>query len=468
VGRNLSYERTAPVLKAVLLALSQPPRKETMLFVENQKVKLVNGRTATVVPFKRDQFEIGRGGQGVVYKVNIDGTNEEKALKWYFNGKPQGPLYKSLEANISSGSPSDKFVWPEVLTEDINGTFGYVMRIYPPEYKEFGRFLLAREKFHSVKATVDAAINTAAALVTLHDKGYSYQDLNDDNLAINPANGDVLFCDNDNVVGQGMTSGIKGKQRYMAPEVVRGDKMPDKRTDRFSLAVVLHLILLRNHPLEGAKTNVPVLTASVDRIIFGTEPLYMFDEQDDRNRPVPGLHNNAIRLCPYYPAYIPGVFKRTFSQDNMLRDGRYVSARDWLHSLMRLKSSIAACPYCKDEIFLADTQPIVCPSCRKDVQSAGHIKFARRANIEVTVPIFDGICLYGYHLSGGLAGFNTTTGCIITKDERFGLENQSTQNWTITAAGGANAVKNPGEVVPLNPGMKIDFGNDNIAEIISN
>lgn len=38
----------------------------------------------------------------------------------------------------------------------------------------------------------------------LHRHGYSYQDLNDGNFFINPESGDVLICDNDNVMPQGV------------------------------------------------------------------------------------------------------------------------------------------------------------------------------------------------------------------------------------------------------------------------
>ena len=58
----------------------------------------------------------------------------------------------------------------------------------------------------------------------------------------------MLICDNDNVAPYGDNLGIAGKCRYMAPEVVLGKKRPDLHTDRFSLAVVLYLLLFLNHP----------------------------------------------------------------------------------------------------------------------------------------------------------------------------------------------------------------------------
>jgi DNA-binding helix-hairpin-helix protein with protein kinase domain len=40
---------------------------------------------------------------------------------------------------------------------------------------------------------VNAALNITAGFRALHNKGYSYQDLNDGNFFINPQNGNVLI-----------------------------------------------------------------------------------------------------------------------------------------------------------------------------------------------------------------------------------------------------------------------------------
>ena len=62
--------------------------------------------------------------------------------------------------------------------------------------------------------------------------------MNDGNFFINPNNGKVLICDNENVAPNGTDTGILGKPRYMAPEIVLGKKMPDNLTDRFSMSAV--------------------------------------------------------------------------------------------------------------------------------------------------------------------------------------------------------------------------------------
>lgn len=206
-------------------------------------VSLVSGKNATIIK------EIGRGGQGIVYLVEIDG--EQKALKWYLNA-PDDKFYRNLEHNIISGAPSDAFLWPEDLTEKQQGSYGYIMRLRPKNYYEFGNFLLAKVSFKSFSAMLSAAMKICNGFMMLHRFGYSYQDLNDGNFFIDPNSGDVLICDNDNVMPQGEKSGIMGKARYMAPEIVAGG-IPDKYSDRFSLSVILFMLFYVNHPLKGQR-----------------------------------------------------------------------------------------------------------------------------------------------------------------------------------------------------------------------
>jgi len=432
---------------------------------KSQQIKLSDARTITAIG------KLGEGGQGTVYRVRVDGTKEERALKWYFIEKVNDPkvFYHNLKENIKNGSPSPAFVWPEALTDWVNGTFGYIMRIFPKEYKGFSKYLMARVRFVSYKAMINAALNIVIAFKDLHNKGYNYQDLNDGNFSIEPQTGDVLICDNDNVMGHGQSSGVLGKARYMAPEVVRGEKTPDKKTDRFSLAIMLFMLLVGDHPLEGAKTNVPALTNKYDKKFFGTEPLFIFDEADSTNRPVQGLHKNAIAFWPCFPSFIQKAFAKSFSQDSLLRAQGRLQEQEWLPLLMQLKSSIVKCPICGSEMFLESNGETICPDCKNRVKPVGHLKFAkRRSNIAISAPIFEGVHLYEYHMSDTSEDYQTVAATVLVKPGKFGLQNNSNYRWTITNPDGRTSTKQHGDIAVLGLGAKIDFGNGNVAEIIPN
>lgn len=432
---------------------------------KGQKIKLTNAQTVIAIG------RLGEGGQGSVYRVCTEETKEELALKWYFKEKLKDPqvFYNNLKENIETGSPSLAFVWPEQLTEWVDGTFGYSMQIIPDNYKSFPNYLLAKVRFSSYSAMVNAALNIVAAFKALHNKGYNYQDLNDGNFFIEPDMGDVLICDNDNVMGYGQSSGVLGKARYMAPEVVRGDITPNKQTDRFSLAVILFMLLVGDHPLEGAKTNVPALTNKYDKKFFGTEPLFIFDEYNSTNMPVQGLHKNAIAFWPCFPHFIQKAFLKSFSQESLLKGCGRLQEQEWLHLLVQLKSSIVKCPKCGSEMFLESVGGTLCPDCKKCIKPEGYFRFLkRRSNIEIKVPIFEGVRLFKYHMSDTCDDYQSEAAAVLVKPGKLGLQNNSGLRWKVISSDGRTSSKQNGEVAVLRAGFKIDFGNENVAEIMSN
>jgi len=412
--------------------------------------------------------KLGEGGQGIVYRVEYDG--KQMALKWYFSGKIKDPdkFYKNIEHNIDAGKPTDAFLWPVDITERVAGTFGYVMPLRPKEYGDFSKYLLAKVKFQSVRALVNAALNIVAGFDALHKKGYNYQDLNDGNFFVNFANGDVLICDNDNVMGHGYSSGIAGKCRYMAPEIVVMKKLPDKQTDRYSLAVVLFLLLFVNHPLEGKATNPPCLTEELEKKYYGSEPVFIFDPTNKTNIPVAGIHRNAIAKWPIFPQYVRDQFIAAFSYDQLhtseTNKPRLLDS-DWLKLFIRLRSEIITCS-CGDEIFADPTVPVKCGNCGKQVAIPAYLKFKKW-----NVPLFPTANLYPCHTVDGSDDFKNPVAEVIVSTKKagyMGIRNLSNTTWQITGADGTPVPKGNGEVVTIASGLKINFGKNIEAEIIGN
>ncbi|MDR1362547.1 MAG: serine/threonine-protein kinase [Spirochaetaceae bacterium] len=405
--------------------------------------------------------KLGEGGQGAVYQVDYNGAS--KALKWYSGKKIKAPgkFYANLENNIKRARPSDAFLWPEDITVKSGAAFGYIMDLRPPEYKDFTKFLIGREGFASITAMTNAALQITAGFRELHRKGCSYQDLNDGNFFINPKNGDVLICDNDNVSEYGKNSGIAGKARYMAPEIVAKNARPDIKTDRFSLSVVLFMLWTNNHPLEGKAACPVCMDAAHEKKIYGETPVFIFDPDDKSNRPVHGLHKGAINRWPFLPRYAQELFIKAFSKDALSNPANRIIEQDWLRLFIRMRGEIYKCP-CGEVYFADPAAPNPCPACGKANTFPLYIKTYR-----YNLPVHQRAKLYTCHTEKDSDDFETLAGEISAADGVFKLKNVSGKSWSISEGGDKmpQATIEPNAAFMLKKGMSISFGSAE-AEII--
>ena len=429
-------------------------------FPKGQRIKTVSGGELEVIQ------KLGEGGQGVVYKVNYNG--KPLALKWYFGNKLNNAdkFYRNIQNNIKQGAPTNAFLWPLEITEYFEGSFGYLMELRPPEYKDFSLFLLAKVHFANIEALINTALCITNGFRELHNRGYSYQDLNDGNFFVNPKTGDVLICDNDNVAPYGENLGIAGKCRYMAPEVVMGQKRPDSHTDRFSLAVVLYMLLFLNHPLEGKRTMCPCLTEELERKFYGSDPVFVWDPANDANRPVRGVHTNEIKLWPLYPAFVRKTFEKAFSHEVMVGNDttHRVIEKEWQEVFTTLRDLTIKCS-CGSETFIDPSQQSCkCINCGKSIERPPILKVKK-----YHAALAPGKKLYACHVQYDSDDFKEAKGEVISSRNNpslLGLRNDSNNTWEAILPNGSSKGYPNGQVIKLGKGIKINFGNGNVAEII--
>jgi serine/threonine protein kinase len=204
----------------------------------------------------------------------------------------------------------------------------------------------------SFRALATAGFQLADAFLELHAKGLCYCDISWGNVFLDPKLGDIVICDNDNVIVNGEKPAILGTPEFMAPEIVRGEVLPSIDTDKFSLAVLLFYLFFVDHPLKGKKeAAIKCFDLPARTKLFGTEPVYVFDSLDDSNRPVPGLHDNALAFERVYPTYLKKLLEKAFTVG--IRDpghGR-VTENEWRSAMVRLGDSILYCGHCGAETF---------------------------------------------------------------------------------------------------------------------
>ena len=350
-----------------------------MRFRKNDIITLNESEKMVVKDF------LGDGGQGEVYLVEKNGVNY--ALKVY-KDKVSSDFRYNLKNNIERGAPSNNFLWPKLLLDFEDDKIGYLMDLRPKNYVSFVSYLTGSKKFRSKQVMLRWCIDLCLAFKKLHEMGYSYQDLNDGSFFLDPETGDLLICDNDNVTADKRNLGVLGKMRYMAPEIVRGDKnakgekqMPDTHSDRFSLAIILFMALCLGNPFEGERLkNYDIVDEQAEYEMFGETPVFVYHKTDKSNRPIRGYHSSVLRRWAYIPLYIKEAFHRTFVDGLKDRENERTTELEWLKLLTKYRDEIISCQYCGHEYIVGYSEKKKydnCPLCGKETKDLCSLHIGR-------------------------------------------------------------------------------------------
>jgi DNA-binding helix-hairpin-helix protein with protein kinase domain len=427
----------------------------TQILPKKKVVKTKSGLACEVVK------SLGSGGQGEVYQVAVQ--NAGLALKWYYPSLATLEQKTALENLIKIGSPNGKFLWPLEIVEDpsVDG-FGYLMPLRDPYLSSINDLMLKRVD-PSFRSLITACTQLCDSFFQLHAKGLCYRDISFGNVFFNPKNGDISICDNDNVTIDGDSyTGILGTPRFMAPEIVCSRAKPSSDTDRFSLSILLFYMLMVAHPLEGKRES---LIHSMDipamEKLYGKEPIFIFDPKDATNRPVPGLHDNAIIFWEIYPQVLRDLFIQTFTAGLLDPDSR-VRETIWRDTLDHLRDSIFYCT-CKAENFY-DLEKVrvgnigTCWNCQRKLRLPPRLNLGGRRLVMLNYDTK----LYPHHIQNRAYDFSSPVAEIVQNPQNpniWGLKNLSRENWTITTPEGLTKEVAHNKSLSLFAGTKIRFGN---------
>jgi DNA-binding helix-hairpin-helix protein with protein kinase domain len=409
---------------------------------------------------------LGGGGQGEVYLCQVDG--QPFALKWYFTDyRAKAPrLRQRLEWAAREGPPSDRFLWPlDLAAADDGPGFGYLMKLREPRFRGMVDWLKRRVN-PSFAALATAGFELADGYLLLHArKGLCYRDINYNNVFFDPDTGEVRVCDNDNVDVNGQPGEIGGTPSFMAPEIVRGEALPSIETDRHSLAVLLFLMFLLHHPLEGQReAAIHCLDNPARRKLYGDAPLFIFDPHDPSNRPVPEVHANALAYWPVYPHFLRELFTRAFTDG--LRDpknGRVVES-EWRAAMIRLRDAVMDCPACRAENFYdpealgpSGTEPARCWHCDARIPPPLRVRLGK-----AVVVLRPGKQLFPHHLDPRRFYDFSAPLAEVTRHPAnpavLGLQNLSAASWTYQAPGQEPRAVERGKNCRLADEATINFG----------
>ncbi|MGD1954809.1 MAG: hypothetical protein ACFBZ9_06150 [Sphingomonadales bacterium] len=406
---------------------------------------------------------IGQGGQGAVYAASLEGGHF--ALKWYHDSyiDLDTGLKQRLTHAVHRGAPNQSFLWPLELVE-IAGqkSFGYVMPVRSGDYHGM-RDLIARPP-DRVELTLPQRFiiccKLSEAFLQLHAAGLCYQDINFGNIFFNPTTLDILICDNDNVNVEGADASIYGTRKFMAPEGVRRETLPNTKTDLFSMSVLFFYVVMGWHPLDGKReADFSILNSEAEMSLYGTEPLFLFDPENTANGPVDGLHDPLVTRWRNLPSDLKSLFTRAFTT-GLTDPNKRVLERQWRSAFTRAAHAMAACGHCGGEYAVA-AGAASCGYCGAALEPALYLDCPR--GLFALTP---GHGLPQHLLGGGSPNFKTLVGVVEghpSKPGVIGLRNLSDDNWKVELPGRAPGLLPPGKTIGLMAGSTFHFGKTQVS-----
>jgi DNA-binding helix-hairpin-helix protein with protein kinase domain len=326
-----------------------------------------------------DADPIGQGAQGVILKSR----DQRSAAKLYFDNGLDPAVQAALidrlinELNPTKDDPywDEFFSWPNKLI--IRPGIGYRMRLAQGMHT-LDTFLFPKT-FNTLRpeergwfmGRVASAIKLVSAAQRMSTKGICYPDFSHRNIMVEPFEGRMTLIDCDSItVPSMMPAMVVGTPLFMAPELnSQQQRIPDVKTDRHALAVILYLYLLGSHPLLGDKVHDPNDPERDDALRLGRNALYVEDVHDTSNRAT-----GQTIFARHLGYEMEETFKEAFSVGLHHPDKR-PQPQQWLTALTRVYDRIIPCETttCWWHSFVAlPGGNIACPVCKakpKNVQA---------------------------------------------------------------------------------------------------
>lgn len=376
--------------------------------------------------------------------------------------EPQKGMYRQLYKNICSclekEPPAGNILWPLDVTEEAAEGFGYVTEDCSPNYLPFEDYLEGRAFFSGWSMIVNAALSLTALFLRLKEKGCHFVDLSNGDVLVHSQNGKVLLAGAEMLTWESSVNAA-GAGTLMSPEYITGKRAADERTDEYLLAVLLFELFFRGHPLEGLGTaRNPVMTKEIKESCYGTAPVFVYDPEDESNRPVRGIHINVPGLWKQCPKFLQRAFEEGFDKRVLAGKRRGISAEQWYKNLILLRSVIVPCSCGMDNflpVYMGEEKGR-CVRCRSEIENPSLCWKPGRQRI-TSYPVVPGGVIYRCQLETNPGtDFNAEAGRFIrNKDSGLCLiQNTSDTPWIIPETG---EQVEAGETIPAREGLVVSI-----------
>lgn len=324
------------------------------------KVTLANGSQITC----QDQ-SFAEGGDGTLYLT----TDRQYVVKLYKSPEPW--RIHATEAILNRYNVvrdhtywEQFFAWPDAMVTQ--PSLGIRMRRVVDQRPlsnyinwKFRASRIPPQEQGTWQGYVAATIKVTRLLRRLHQFGLCHSDLSENNIFINPMNGQVTLLDCDGLVVPGaLPPVVLGTKGYMAPELADGSAKPSIETDRHALAVIIYRTLLLWDPFKGPKKhhNDPTMD---ETLMYGKNALFIEHPTDRSNRP-----NSIFPSIAMLGPEMQKLFQNTFV-DFLHTPNRRPHAAHWERALIRMYDQVVPCsnPKCPFKSFVLLERTLTCPWC---------------------------------------------------------------------------------------------------------
>jgi serine/threonine protein kinase len=293
---------------------------------------------------------ISSGGQGEAYAAIDMKTGQKGVLKVFHPHLKNDAVLTRVRFLVSQNLKTlcpVLYAPEDILTGDLLGHFApFAEGVSLEDY--------LGKTGTSFMQNIQLAISVTHAVGVLHARGIVHGDIHASNFLVNKAGSvaQLALIDMDNFKASGLPEPpCVGHRLYMAPELDKAfkDKKPaivTYESELYSLAVLIHEILLLRHPLAGFDESAEEFENAKNILEFPGDPARSTTtHREVDGYPIEVLSSDIMR-----------AFRLSLSRNPSSR----LSADSWKENLLKAYNAVHVCPDCGTPVIV-DSSKIRCP-----------------------------------------------------------------------------------------------------------